>query len=49
MQLLTSVEHLVLLILIFALSYLLWLHHQHEQEQPNKKDSLVQGGDPHVE
>jgi hypothetical protein len=38
MQLLTSVEHLILLILIFALSYLWWLHHQQKQGQAKKKD-----------
>ena len=38
MQLLSSIEHLALLILIFALSYLLWLRYQDEQEQPKKKD-----------
>ena len=38
MQLLASVEHLILLILIFALSYLVWLRYQDEQKQPKKKD-----------
>jgi len=38
MQLLSSVEHLALLILVFAVSYLLWAHYHEWQEQAKKKD-----------
>lgn len=38
MQLLSSVEHLALLILVFAVSCLLWLHYHEWQGQSKKKD-----------
>jgi hypothetical protein len=38
MQLLSLIEQLALLILVFALNYLLWLHYQERQEQSKKKD-----------
>ncbi len=38
MQLLSLIEHLALLILVFTFSYLLWLRYQEWQEQSKKKD-----------
>jgi IS1 family transposase/transposase-like protein len=38
MQLLSLIEHLALLTLVFTLSYLLWLRYQEWQEQSKKKD-----------
>ena len=51
MQPLPIIEHLTLLILIFALNYLLWLCHQDEQEQLKKKDKEKKSpgnGDPNL-
>jgi hypothetical protein len=51
MELLTSVERLALLILIFALGYLLWLRYHEWQEQSktiDKKTAKPSSGDPNL-